>query len=175
MSDSVFDRFIQRQAEEGAKLAESSDLFALTPLFGRRFVAEFRCKGLARVHGRVVEHDYWAIGIRFPEDYLRRAVDVAEVLTFLGPQEPEPWHVNIRPPFICMHVAPGAPLVEIVYGLYDLLTWALYSTADNGLSSSCAQWARNQPPGRFPTDRRPLKRRRIALQVEVAGKESSHE
>lgn len=164
-SDPVFDKFIQRQHEEGMNVANSSDLFTLVPLFGRRFVGEFRCKGLAREQGRVVEQDFWAIGVRFPEDYLRRPVDVAEVLTYLGPAR-EPWHPNIRPPFICMHLAPGAPLVEIIYGLFDLLTWQLVSTSDEGLNHEAAQWCRHQDPSRFPIDKRPLKRRRVALQVE---------
>ena len=50
-------------------------------------------------------------------------------------------------------------LVEIVYGLFDLLTWRIYSTRDEGLNHAAAQWAGNQPPERFPVDRRPLKRR----------------
>jgi hypothetical protein len=44
-------------------------------------------------------------------------------------------------------------------GRADLLTWRLYSTRDEGLNHAAAQCARNQPPERFPVDRRPLKRR----------------
>jgi hypothetical protein len=172
-NDPIFSRFIQRQLEEGMKLSESSDLFTLVPFSSRRFLAQFRCKGLAREEGRIVESNQWNIGIFFPEDYLRRAVDVSQVLMYLGPTEPEPWFVNIRPPFICMHIAPGAGLTDLIYGLYDLLTWNLYSTADNGLNSACAQWARHQDPKRFPVDKRPLKRRQIALRVEPLGKEAS--
>ena len=171
-SDPVFDNFIQRQHEEGMKLANSSDLFTLVPLFSRRFLAEFRCKGLAREQGRIVERDFWAIEVRFPENYLRRSVHITEVLSYCGSAR-QPWHPNIRAPFICMHLATGAPLVEIIYGLYDLLTWQLVSTADEGLNHEAAQWYRHQDPRRFPIDKRPLKRRHVALQVEPLGQEAS--
>ena len=169
--DLVFEKFFRQQLDEGMSLAEGSDLLTLLPFPGHRFIAQFCCRGLALEEGtgKIMEQNLWAIGIHFPPDYLRRPVDVAEVLTYLGPAR-EPWHVNIRPPHICMHIAPGAPLVEILYGLFDLLTWAVYSTEQNGLNGDCAQWARHQDPKRFPLEKRPLRRRRIAFQVEPLGK-----
>jgi len=161
MSDPIFNTFLERQLTEGLRLAAGSDLFRLVPQPGRRpthFGIELTCKGLARERGRVVEHSHWAFGIFFPDDYLRRPVDVAQVLMYLG-SAAEPFHPNLRPPFVCMHLAPGAPLVEIVMGLFELVTWSIYSTSDEGLNHAASQWARHQDPRRFPVDRRPLKRR----------------
>ena len=168
MSDPIYNAFLARQLDEGQRLAASSDLFTLEPLPGRvvaRFILEFHCKGLAREQGQVVEKNHWAIGVFFPENYLRSAVHVAEVLTYLGPAR-EPWLPNIRPPFFCMHLTPGASLVDITLGLYDLLTWHLFETGDEGLNHAAAQWTRHQDPKRFPVDRRPLKRRTVALDVQ---------
>ena len=78
------------------------------------------------------------------------------MLTFLGPAGV--WHPNIRPPFVCLDVSPGTPLDALLYSLYDLLTWNVYGGRDDGLNPAAAQWARRQPPGRFPLDRRPLRR-----------------
>ena len=169
MSDPIYNAFLARQLEEGQRLAASSDLFTLEPLSGpgpaARFILEFRCKGLAREQGRVVEKNLWHIGVFFPENYLRAAVHVSEVLTYLGPVL-EPWHPNIRAPFICMHLTPGASLVDITLGLYDLLTWNLFATGDEGLNHAAAQWSRHQDPRRLPVDRRPLKRRMVTLDVQ---------
>ena len=167
MNDPILTAFLERQLMEGTALAAGSDCLTLVPFSGSpptHYIAEFRSKGLMKSGDKIVEHDLWAIGIFFPADYLRRPIDVAHVLTYLGPAR-EPWHPNIRAPFVCMHLAPGAPLVEILFGLHDLLTWNLYSTSDEGLNHAAAQWARNQPPSRFPIDRRPLKRRAASLAV----------
>jgi hypothetical protein len=55
-------------------------------------------------------------------------------------------------------VRPGTPLDELLYTIYDLLTWNVYGVGDDGLNRAAAQWARHQPPDRFPLDRRPLRR-----------------
>jgi hypothetical protein len=168
MQDKVFESFLRRQAEEGLALARSSDLLELMPLEDSppcRYMARFAANGLVRSPGGdVVEATGCDIGIWFPPDYLRR-VDVAQVFTYLGP--PRPWHPNIRPPFICLHVTAGTPLVDLLYSLYELWTWNLYYTGDEGLNHSAAQWARQQKPTRFPVDRRPLRRRALDFQVEI--------
>lgn len=175
MRDSVFNSFLTRQWAEALALARGSDGLTLTPVEGRpptRLVAGFRYKGLAVDRaGRVFEHAHWNVGISFPAVYLRQPVDVAHILTFL-PSGVEPWHPNIRPPFVCLHITPGAPLVEILFGLHDLLTWNLYATSDEGLNHAASQWARNQDAKRFPIDPRPLKRRALPLMVEPPGKEA---
>jgi len=157
----VFDSFLRRQHEEGMRLANDSELLTLVALAGNpptEYLAEFRCKGLSQdPTGTIVELSQWVFGIRFPEDYLRQPVHPAHVLTYLGPCR-TPYHPNLRAPYVCLNVTTGMALTEILYGLHEILTWNLFDTHDEGLNHSAAQWARNQPPGRFPIDRRPLKR-----------------
>ena len=62
-------------------------------------------------------------------------------------------------------VRPAMLLTEIIYTLYDFLTWNNFSTHDEGLSHEDSQWFRQQDLGRFPLDRRPLKRRELNLTV----------
>jgi hypothetical protein len=159
--EKIWVAFAERQQQEGMALAAQSDILDLTPLDGppaQHYRARFKARGLVKNQdGRVVEADTFDVGIRIPEDYLRRAHS-GEVLTYLGPHR-RPWHPNIRPPFICMHLKPSTRLVDLLYACFDLWTWNLYGTADNGLNPAASQWARRQGPDRFPVERRPLKRR----------------
>ena len=165
MSDKIFTAFLNRQFEEGRALARQSDVLKLLPLPGDnppcRYIARFAgCKGLVRdAHGQIVEFDQFTVGIFLRDDYLRR-VEVSEVLTYLGPH-PQPWHPNLRPPFICAHVEPGTPLVDLLFVCFELWTWNLFATGDEGLNHTASQWSRRQDKTRFPIDRRPLKRRSV--------------
>jgi hypothetical protein len=49
--------------------------------------------------------------------------------------------------------------VDILYACYEIWTWNLYATGDEGLNHAASQWSRQQNRSRFPIDRRPLKRR----------------
>jgi ubiquitin-protein ligase len=162
MEDSVYRAFLLSQYEQGQAFASTTDRLRLIPYRGdppTHYLAEFYCTGLAKdAAGQVVKHGVWQIGVHFPEDYLRQPPEVPRILTYLGTAR-DPFHPNIRPPFICLSVVTGMPLVEILCGLYDLLTWNLYSTSDEGLNHAAAQWARHQDPAQFPVDRRPLRRR----------------
>jgi hypothetical protein len=176
--DRICQDFLERQIAEATALASASDLLKFLPApfpsgeggLPNHFVAEFRCKGLVKsAPASITEFDQWLIGIRIPENYLRTEVHVAEILTYLGPA-PGAWHPNIsfRAPFICLHLKPGMPLVEILFALFDLLTWNNFAAQD-ALNQEASQWARSQPPGRFPIDRRPLKRRAATSHgIEVA-------
>ena len=161
-NDPIYEAFLHLQLEEGTALAASSDVLKLVPLPGKlptHYLAHFEgCQGLVRnKFGQIVEFDQLGVAIWFPEDYLRH-VNIPQVLTYLGPH-PEPWHPNIRPPFICAHVEPGTSLVDLLYACFELWTWNLYATDDDGLNRAASQWSRHQPRSRFPIDRRPLKRR----------------
>jgi len=170
MSDKIFEAFLRQQFEEGMALADSSDVLDLTPLSGGeppvRYIAHFEGRlGLVREPGgQIVEFEKFMVGIWFPEDYLRR-VNIPQVLTYLGPH-PDPWHPNIRRPFLCAHIKPGTGLVDILYACHEIWTWNLFATGDEGLNHAASQWSRKQDRSRFPIDRRPLKRR--ALQLDVA-------
>lgn len=160
--DRLLTRFLQRQYKEGMALASASDLLELVPLgppdAPAMYLAHFSCTGLLRHNGEVVEHDDFLFGIRFPDDHLRR-FEAVRVLTWCEPVEI--WHPNIRPPYICVgQMQPGATLPELVHQCFDIVS---YSNVDmrehNALNRDACAWARHNRH-RFPTDRRPLKRRR---------------
>ena len=172
--DRIFQEFLNRQYQEGMALAADSDILKLMPMTGPgsdRYVAEFNCRGLVQNdQGEIVEFNRFAVGIWLPEDYLRR-VDLSVVLSYLGPAA-RPWHPNIRPPFLCLHITPGTPLVAILHSCYELFTWALRNTGDEGLNHAASQWARQQDPSWFPIDRRPLRRRKLRLEVNPVTEEA---
>ena len=174
-TDVIFADYLRRQTQEGLALAADSDILKLMPMSGPgsdRYIAEFNCRGLVQNdQGEIVEFNRFAVGIWFPENYLR-SVDVGMVVSYLGPA-PRPWHPNIRPPFMCLHITPGTPLVSILHSCYELFTWALKNTGDEGLNHAASQWARQQDPSWFPIDRRPLRRRKLRLDVKPAGKENA--
>jgi hypothetical protein len=173
--DTILHGFLTRQYQEGMALAADSDILKLMPLSGLgsdRYIAEFNCRGLVQNDkGEIVEFNRFAVGIWFPDDYLRR-VDLSVVVSYLGPA-PRPWHPNIRPPFLCLHITPGTPLVSILHSCYELFTWALKNTGDEGLNHAASQWARQQDPSWFPIDRRPLRRRKLRLAVKPVAEEAT--
>lgn len=165
--DLIFSAFLRRQYEEGMALMAASDILKLMPLSGPvsdRYIAEFNSRGLIQDEaGNVVEFNRFAVGIWFPEDYLRR-VDVSVILSYLGPA-PRPFHPNCRPPYLCLFIRPGTSLVDILHSCYELFSWQLWNTADEGLNHEASQWARQRDPSWFPIDRRPLRRRPLRLEV----------
>jgi hypothetical protein len=171
MTDNVLAAFLARQYQEGMALTRESDLVDLVPLGPapcQRYVARFRCKGLCRMpDGRIEEMAYAEAGITFPDDYLRRA-DPYQILMWLGPTHV--WHPNISnvAPLVCLgRLGPGTRLVDILYQLFEIISYQKYATHD-ALNKEAAAWAR-QHQDRFPVDRRPLKRRALDLRVEPDG------
>lgn len=166
--DLVYRGFMERQLAEGLALAQESDLLQLRipPLAPPHFIAEYHCTGLVREEDGVIrETDHFEVGIWMPPDYLRRA-DTFDSLRIFTPNN---WHPNISHefPLICIgRLAPGTTLVDILYQIYDVLTYQKYNPReDNCLNKVACAWARENQH-RFPTDRRPLKRRRL-LNLEV--------
>jgi hypothetical protein len=148
----------EREFDDVQRLADKSDLLTIIPspqhMRLRAFVAEFSCRGLVCLaNGEIVEADHFAVGIRIPHDYLTRA-EASEVVTVLEPCNW--WHPNVRAPWICIgHMVPGLGLREIVWQLWEIITWRKYAPAD-GLNEAACQWARAQPQSRFPIELRPL-------------------
>ena len=173
MADRIIEGFLGKQFEEGMKLARESDLLELIPVSGappRRYIARFRCKGLVCDQGNTAEHDDFHVGIHFLEDYLRR-VEPFQLLTWLSP--PNVWHPNINAPAACIgKVTPGTPLVDLLYRLFEVITYnKVTAREDDALNNAACQWARHNRD-RFPVDRRPLKRRPLRLRVETASAET---
>jgi hypothetical protein len=168
-NDPIFRAFLLRQVEEGRALAAVSDILDLDCLpTGQHFVAHFNCRGLVQEYGEIRERSGFDVGIYFGSDYLR-AVNPFEVLTLFSP--PNTFHPNISfgAPFICVgRIAPGTSLVDLIYQTFAILAYQkLTPREDDALNKEACRWARaNQH--RFPVDRRPLKRRALALEVEPA-------
>lgn len=170
IDDPVYRGFMEQQVAEGLALAQESDLLQLhiPPFAPPHFVAEYHCKGLVRGEdGEIREADRFEVGIWMPPDYLRRA-DTFESLRIFTPNN---WHPNISRelPLICIgRLAPGTTLVDILYQIYDILTYQKYNPReDNCLNKVACAWARENQR-RFPIDRRPLKRRKLNLEVKSA-------
>jgi ubiquitin-protein ligase len=166
-SDAIYQRFLERQRVEGMALAEASDVLSLhiPPMAPPHFVAEFLCKGLIRDSaGEIKEASRFQVGVWFPADYLRRADPFEMVRLFT----PGVWHPNVSQdlPLICTgRISPGTPLVDILFQIYDILTYQKYNPReDDSLNRAACSWARENQ-NLFPTDRRPLKRRSLNLEV----------
>lgn len=173
MNDPILRSFLERQFQEAMALAASSDILRLMPAPmspPQQYLAEFRCKGLIQNRdGEIVEHNLFAVAITLPDDYLRRVLPEM-VVTYLGP-EPVVWHPNCHGPYVCLaNIRPGTSLVDILYACFELFTWNLKYTGDDGLNRAASEWARHQDPSRFPVDRRPMKRRTLRLQTEDASR-----
>ncbi|NOT27652.1 MAG: hypothetical protein HOP16_16315 [Acidobacteria bacterium] len=168
MADRILESFLTRQQEEGLALTRASDLVSLTPIGSSadRYLIELQCTGLVeRGPGDIAEVDRFLVGVWFPSSYLRVA-DPFRVLTWLGPRNI--WHPNISTttPTICVgRLAPGTGLVDILYQVFEIVTWnKVTMREDDALNRAACQWARRHPD-RFPVDRRPLKRRPLALDI----------
>ena len=169
-TDPIYQRFMERQLAEGMELAEASDILRLhvPPMAPPNFVAEYFCKGIIKdASGEIREanSNSFQIGIWFPNDYLRRA-DAFEMLRVFTPGI---WHPNVSSdlPLICIgRITPGMPLVDILYQVYEIISYQKYNPRENdSLNRLACVWARENQH-RLPTDRRPLKRRPLNLEVQ---------
>jgi len=169
MSDAIFTGFLERQLDSGMQLAAASDLLELAPVWGeppQRYIARFRCRGLVRTtEGDIVEADDFAVGITFPDDYLRCA-DPARVVTWLGPRNVFHPNISDRAPVVCVgRLSPGTELVDLLFQLFEMITWRKVTMReDDALNPAACAWARNHRD-RFPVDTRPLKRHAGRIRV----------
>jgi hypothetical protein len=170
MSDAVYEAFLRRQTQDALALAADSDILDLTVLEGtpaNRFIAEFRCRGVVRIGNVVCEADRFLVGIRIPLDYLA-VFDPMQVLTILAPADV--YHPNIGAPWICPgHVQPGTPLVSLLHIVYEIITFHRVTMNEReALRPDACAWARENRSA-LPTDRRPLRRRRLRSPVDRCG------
>ena len=170
MPDRILNAFLRRQEEEGRALAAQSDLVSLVPSGSPpdRYVLELRCNGLVEASPHeIVEASQFLVDIWFPPTYLRFA-DPFRVLTWLAPRNI--FHPNIAAtaPLICVgHLAPGTALVDLMYRVFEIVTWNKVTVReDDALNAAACQWAR-QHRDRFPVDRRPLKRQPLAAHIKM--------
>jgi len=166
--DPILRAFLERQAADGRALAQASDILSLDCLpTGQHFIAHYSCRGLVKDRdGGVREGDSFHVGIFFGADYLR-SVNPFEALTLFGPLNTFHPNVAFGAPFICAgRISPGMPLTDLLYQIYEILSWQKVTPReDDALNQEACAWARAHQD-RFPIDRRPLKRRRLALEIE---------
>ncbi len=166
-ADSRFEAFLQTQIKEGTELASESDILELTVQDPQHFIVRLHCRGLIRVNGNVQEANLFMAGIYFPPTYLDEPVDPGLLITWFGPINV--WHPNISHfgPGICIGpVAPCTGLKDLIYRIYDVVRYEKYTPNEyNSLNKAACAWARNNA-GLFPTDSRPLKRRKLDIEVE---------
>lgn len=158
MSDPVFSAFLRTQRQKAHELTAAADLLQLQPELGdepRRYIAHFSCESLVRLpNGDIAKSNSVVAAIMFPSDYLR-TVDPRVVVTILQPLNV--WHPNVNGRLICLgHLPPGTGLTELLFQIWDVLTFNRVSAHD-GLNPEACEWARNHRE-MFPIDRRPLKR-----------------
>jgi ubiquitin-protein ligase len=167
VSDPVYQGFMDRQLAEGMALSDASDILDLraTPMAPPHYIATFHCTGLVRGEtGEIREANEFSAGVWFPDDYLRRANPFEMIRMFT----PRVWHPNVSDelPLICIgDLTPGTPLVDILFRLYEVLSYQRWHPVEhNSLNKRACAWAREHQQS-FPTDRRPLKRRCLNLEV----------
>jgi hypothetical protein len=176
--DKVFESWLQRQYADGLALAAASDILTLVPEPGpcppRRFVAQFKSPTMVREGSAVNRAEGFAVLVQFPPDYLRLAADAAQIVNLLAPANA--FHPNVAPPFICIgHVAPGTGLCELIYQVYEILTFQkMTPREDDALNHDACVWARRHMH-LFPLSRAPLRRRAVAFSVDaIPQSEVSH-
>jgi len=157
MTDKILESFLSVQYEQAQALAAASDILFLAPegeMPPQRYLARFHCRGLIKTpSGEIREESQFDFGIQLPDDYLR-SPDPKQVVTLF-----RPWsifHPNALGPFICPgKLVGGTPLVDIIYQIFEIVTYQKWAAHD-GLNPAACEWARGNQH-RFPIDRRPLK------------------
>ena len=165
--DRIIQSWLERQHADGAALAAASDVFSLAPepeSPPRRYIARFDCRTLVRVADDVAEWRGCDVHIQFPLNYLRAVPDPAQIVGLMSPRNL--FHPNVAPPFLCLgHIAPGTSLCELIFQLYEIVTFQkLTPREDDALNRDACAWARRNMQ-RFPLDARPLRRRVAEFEV----------
>lgn len=160
MTDHILASFLDGQYEAGLRLAAESDILDLTPIGPppvQRYVARYDCLTLVReADGRVRTARGFAVGLTLSSHYQRR-IEPASLAAWLFPATV--FLPNVRVPFLCLgHIAPGTPLVELLFQVFDVGRGANITVReDDALDRDACAWARPRL-AQFPLDQRPLKR-----------------
>ena len=175
-TDKVMAAFLRTQEAEGLALAAASDLLELAPIGASpaaRYLARYACRCLVLTAAGVVEEaDHFVVGIELPDHYLRR-VEPMRVVSWLEPRNVFHPNISAVAPVICVgRLAPGTPLVDILYQVFEIGTYRKATVReDDALNRRACAWARRNQH-RFPVDDRPLKRQpvqfRLAASTEAA-------
>ena len=165
--DAILHSWLERQHAEALALAQASDRLTLVPdgeTPPRGYIVRFDCRTLVHSGGEVKPAGECVVLFRFPHDYLRVVPDPAWIVALLAPNNL--FHPNVAPPFLCIgRIAPGTSLCELIFQVYEVLTFAkLTPREDDALNRDACVWARNNMQ-RFPVDTRPLRRQAADFDV----------
>jgi hypothetical protein len=165
--DTILNSWLDRQHQEGMKLASESDVVTLHPgpgLSPQEYLARFDCPTLVQEDETIAQHTGFDALIRFPLDYLRCVPNPAIVVALLTPAGA--YHPNVAPPLMCIgNIAPGTSLCELLCQIFDIMTFnKLTPNEHDALNSEACSWARNHMH-LFPLTSRPLRRRDISLDI----------
>jgi len=170
MRDAISESFLEAQHREVLALAQASDGLTVVPVPTASgpptdYFARFRARSLIQRAGTIEPVEEFAVAVHFPADYLRRVLNPAQVVMLLWPANL--YHPNVRFPAICTgHLPPGTGLVEILWQVYEILTYQRVTPReDDALNPEACAWARANLH-RFPIDPRPLKRRSLDLEMQ---------
>ena len=159
-NDEIMDSWLEAQVNDARQLNERSDVVSVLPLDRQKYVVSFSCRGVVRsAAGEITQCDHFAVGIRFPEDYLRR-FNPADTIYLMSPAGT--FHPNVYQSAICVgNMVPGAGLVSLITQIHSILSYQ-HMNLNDPLSSEAAVWAREHLD-LFPVDRRPLLRGRMSV------------
>jgi len=163
----VMNEWLSAQQRAAADISDRSDIVTVKPYMGvpaSAYIAEFDCRGLVQTDGGIEVCDRHVVGIRFPNDYLRRSSRPGEIVTLLEPSNS--WHPNALGFLLCLgHIPVGMSLVDLICQIYSVLTWQRYTPVESdALNRDACSWARRNT-ARLPVEpRRSLWSRRSVAQ-----------
>jgi hypothetical protein len=156
--DGILRGWLSDVAAAALALATTSDILELQQVALNRFVATYASRTLAcEPDGQPYEVLGFRVGFYFDPGYLRE-VDPQYLISVLEPNRI--FHPNGLGPFLCIGpVVPGTSLVQLLYRVYDVLTYNNFTPSErDALNPLACSWARRHQ-FRFPLESRPLKRR----------------
>ena len=176
--DTVFNSWLERQYRDVQALAAASDVLRIACETDarppRRFIAQFDCPTMVGNAQNVTRVQGFAVHFEFPSEYLRVPVEVGRLINLLAPRV---FHPNVSHPFVCIGpVAPGTSLLELIYRVYEILSFQKFTPReDNALNHDACVWTRRHLD-LLPLSRAPLKRRVSTFSVtEIRRGGSEHE
>ena len=177
--DRIFASWLERQRRDALELSAASDHLTIDPEPGMRpasrFIAQFSAPTMVRTNDEVRRIEAFTVLIQFPPSFLRSAHDAGQIVNVIEPNQV--WHPNVMGPFICLgHIAPGTGLIELIFQVYEILTFQkLTPREDDALNHNACVWAR-QHMAEFPLSAAPLSRRANEWSIhEIAPRQTSLE
>ena len=166
--DPILKGWLECQQTEATQLVAASSVLKLFPGLGappREYLARYDCPTMVHEQATgVTQQTGFDVLIRFPLDYLRAVPNPAFVVALMSPDNA--FHPNVRAPFICLgDIAPGTSLCEILYQVFEIMTFQRLTPNENdALNKDACAWVRNNME-RFPLGAAALRSRPVAFAI----------